>query len=166
VISCPSPLFRAVIGLAAVGITACDPSGNETPRVPRPDSWELGSHHAAAPRDCATVDPVLIIRVPLRHRSRAIDRLQNTTIVELSQQEAVAFLDLADTPANTPRPFLVRAIVKNEVAGRFDVTACADGLHVIHASLGQDIPPSTRLPIVVFLDRRPATVYVEWQMAR
>jgi len=64
------------------------------------------------------------------------------------------------------RPFLVRAIAKYEGTGGFFAYDCEDGLVIDHGSLGGSVPPSRRLPVVVFLDRAPARVFVVWTIAR
>jgi hypothetical protein len=71
----------------------------------------------------------------------------------------------ADPSTATLRPFLVRAVAKNEGSGAFSASACKDGLVIYHGSLGHWVPPSTRLPIVVFLDHVPARVFISWWMA-
>ena len=63
------------------------------------------------------------------------------------------------------RPYLIRAIAKNEFTGGFWVSVCDDTIFVIHGSLGHSIPPSIRLPIV-FLNSAPDHVYVGWNMAQ
>jgi hypothetical protein len=64
------------------------------------------------------------------------------------------------------RPFLVRAVAKYEGTGGFFAYACEDGLVIEHGSLGGSVPPSRRSPIVVFLDRAPARVFVVWMVVR
>jgi hypothetical protein len=63
------------------------------------------------------------------------------------------------------RPFLVRAIAKIEHTGGFEVGLCGDTLQIVHGSLGHRVPPSTRVPLVVFLEHAPASLYVSWSMA-
>jgi hypothetical protein len=62
----------------------------------------------------------------------------------------------------TLRPFLVRAVAKHEGTGTLSASVCKDSLVITHNSLGRSTPPSTRQPIVVFLDRAPTRVYVDW----
>jgi hypothetical protein len=63
------------------------------------------------------------------------------------------------------KPYLVRAVAKNEQTGHFRATRCGDDLVVSHGSLGHSTPRSTRLPLVVFLERAPVNIYVRWSMA-
>lgn len=62
--------------------------------------------------------------------------------------------------------FLVRAVVKNEATGLFGAKLCGTSLFVSHLSLGDTVPKSTRVPILVFLDHSPSDVYVTTGMAR
>lgn len=63
-------------------------------------------------------------------------------------------------------PYLVRGIVKNEWTGGFSAALCDGDLWISHLSLGVRVPPSRRVPVVVFLEKAPAHVYVKWGMAR
>jgi hypothetical protein len=62
-------------------------------------------------------------------------------------------------------PYLVRGIAKNEFTGGFYVTKCGYDIFVGQGSLGHSVPPSIRLPVIVFLDHLPTNVYVGWAMA-
>lgn len=63
------------------------------------------------------------------------------------------------------RPYLVRAVAKNEATGGFYASVCEGDLYVEHGSLGRSVPPSTRVPLVVFLRQPPSRVFVTWSMA-
>ncbi len=63
------------------------------------------------------------------------------------------------------RPYLVRAVAKNEGTGGFYASLCKSDLRIEHGSLGHSIPPSTRVPLVVFLRQPPQRVFVTWGMA-
>jgi len=56
-------------------------------------------------------------------------------------------------------PYLVRATAKHEATGQFHARTCGSSLLISHISLGDDVPPSIRVPIVVFLDDKPAQVF-------
>jgi hypothetical protein len=64
------------------------------------------------------------------------------------------------------RPYLVRAIVKNESTGGIGVSWCGDDLSVKNLFLGTKIPPSRRTAVVVFLEKVPVRVHVGWGMVR
>jgi hypothetical protein len=75
-------------------------------------------------------------------------------------------VDLAHEPtAPLLAPFLVRAVVMHERTGTFHVRICGDGLWVHHGSLGAANPTAIRLPVVVYLARRPKAVYSTWSIA-
>lgn len=64
------------------------------------------------------------------------------------------------------RPYLVRAVAKNEATGHFYASMCEGDLYVEHGSLGHSVPPSTRVPLLVFLSQPPNRVFVTWSMAK
>jgi hypothetical protein len=63
------------------------------------------------------------------------------------------------------RPYLVRAVAKHEGTGSFYAGLCGSDLHVVHGSLGRNIPLSTRVPLVIYLSRQPHRVFASWSMA-
>jgi hypothetical protein len=63
------------------------------------------------------------------------------------------------------RPYLVRAIAKNEFTGEFQASLCGKTLSITHFSLGRSTPASIPLPVVVFLNSAPANLYLSWDMA-
>jgi hypothetical protein len=95
-----------------------------------------------------------------RHRYRigSWDRAERERLDRLRQLEG-------DPATATLRPFLVRAVAKHEGTGAFFASICKDGLVITHGSLGHSVPPSVRLPVIVFLDRTPMRVFVDWRMA-
>jgi hypothetical protein len=72
---------------------------------------------------------------------------------------------MSDAAGSNLRPFLVRAVAKHEATGAFFASVCGESLVMVHGSLGHSTPPSIRVPVIVFLQKRPAAVYVGWQMA-
>jgi hypothetical protein len=63
------------------------------------------------------------------------------------------------------KPYLVRAIAKNEGTGTFYVYICGDDLEITHGSLGHSVPQSQRVPLVIYLKRQPQRVFAAWAMA-
>jgi hypothetical protein len=63
------------------------------------------------------------------------------------------------------RPFLVRAIAKNEFTGVFQASICGKTLSITQSSLGKTTPASIPLPVVVFLNSAPTNLYLSWDMA-
>lgn len=83
---------------------------------------------------------------------------QEARLVQLERLETSSSLAML-------QPFLVRGVAKNERTGGFGASWCGNDLVVAHLSLGAE-PPTMRIPIVVFLEKVPAGVYVTWAMAR
>lgn len=63
------------------------------------------------------------------------------------------------------KPYLVRAVAKHEGTGRFYAELCGGDLKIVHGSLGRTTPPSTRVPLVVYLRQQPSRVFATWSMA-
>ncbi|NOW48158.1 hypothetical protein FHW96_004342 [Novosphingobium sp. SG751A] len=129
-------------------------------------------------------DAARLIEFPLKGRSSLSSTLVATEIAELNARKHQALdqnqgsWSLADSGElnslseryesgiyRTSRPYLVRAVAKNEKTGRFFVSACKDDLYIEHGSLGHSIPPSIRVPLVVFLSHPPSKVFVGWNIA-
>jgi hypothetical protein len=72
---------------------------------------------------------------------------------------------MTDRSASDLRPYLVRAVAKNEGTGAFLASLCGEGLEIIHVSLGHSTPPTVRAPVIVFLQTKPAAIYAGWSMA-
>jgi len=86
-----------------------------------------------------------------------------------SDQERLDRLEaLEGSPAISKfKPYLVRAIAKNDYGTGFFVTDCEGSLGVMHGSLGSGPPPPTiRFPLVVFLAHAPKSVWAGWGMAQ
>ncbi len=78
---------------------------------------------------------------------------------------ALEALDASLTPRDL-KPYLVRAIGKNEFTGGFYISVCGKTVAVTHGSLGRGpTPPTIHLPIVVFLGDTPKSVVARWAMA-
>jgi hypothetical protein len=99
-----------------------------------------------------------------KRRSELEDHVGGWTQADQNHLDRLQTLQ-ADPLTATLKPFLVRAVAKNEATGGFYVSSCRDSLAVSHVSLGHSVPTSKRLPIIVFLKRAPTRVYVGWQMA-
>ena len=84
-----------------------------------------------------------------------------------STKDELADLDLFRTEhrLSALRPYLTRAIAKFEGTGAFTADDCGAVLNIIHGSLGHSTPPSTRVPVVVFLDHLPKRVHAAWSIA-
>lgn len=122
--------------------------------VPRLGDTSLASSLVAAELDALRARKH---RAVVERRDRW-SRVDEAVLASLSESFAAEVYE-------TYRPYLVRAVAKNEGTGRFYASMCEDALYVHHGSLGRSIPPSTRVPIVVFLNQPPIEVFVTWSMA-
>jgi hypothetical protein len=66
----------------------------------------------------------------------------------------------------TLRPYLAKAVALNETTGLFCGTLAADSLVIVHGCLGDHPMPMKKVPVVVFLPRKPEHVYHELSMAK
>lgn len=162
-------LFAMFVMSALAACAAPPPAGDaaagEALVVPPPDAWEGLAADLPAQRGCAPLLPDRLVAVPPSRRQDAVARLRDAAIVPLSRSQAVELAPGAGAIPDGAMPYLVRAAGKNALAGTFEAQLCGDVLWVSHRSLGRDIPPSIRLPVVVFLDRPPARVFVSVSMA-
>jgi len=65
----------------------------------------------------------------------------------------------------TLRPYLAKAVALNEATGLFCGTLAADSLIIVHGCLGAHPMAMKKVPLVVFLPRKPQHVYHELGMA-
>jgi hypothetical protein len=63
------------------------------------------------------------------------------------------------------KPYLVRAVAKHEGTGHFYAGLCGGDLQIVHGSLGRSTPPSTRVPLVIYLSQQPHRVFATWSIA-
>jgi hypothetical protein len=86
----------------------------------------------------------------------------------MSDQERLDRLETlsASSSINGLKPYLVRAIAKNDFGTGFFVAQCGDSLDISHGSLGRGpAPPTIRFPLIIFLDRQPKSVRATWAIA-
>jgi hypothetical protein len=134
--------------------------------------------------ELATSELQTIVDLPAGTTASIVNQIKNE-IARLSEQRRAALeshqgswsaadqqqLDrltttIADPTMSYLRPFLVRAVAKYEGTGQFSGSICGENLVVVHGSLGDSIPPSIHVPVVVFLKKKAMKVYAGWQMAR
>jgi hypothetical protein len=156
----------AMLALAACAAPppAVDPASADALVVPPPDAWEGLAADLPDQRHCEPVPPAQVAPVQPSRREAAVERLREVAIVSLTAIQAAELAPRAASAAGT-KPYLVRATAKNAVAGAFEARLCAGVLWISHRSLGRDIPPSVRLPVVVYLDRPPTRLFVSVSMA-
>lgn len=112
--------------------------------------------------------------VPMLIKSR-VEQLENQRAIVLRERKGswgggdemrLVELERLQSSLGRLKAFLVRAVAKNEATGSFSALSCSDALFVSHISLGETVPKSVRVPILVFLERAPANVYLTTAMAR
>jgi hypothetical protein len=145
---------------------AADPAAGDALVVPPPDAWEGLAADLPDQQLCEPVPAALVAPVQPSRREEAVERLRQVAIVPLSAAQAAELAPrAAGAAAGGAKPYLVRATAKNEATGVFYAQVCGGALWISHHSLGRDIPPSVRLPVVVFLDRPPTRLFVSVGMA-
>jgi hypothetical protein len=126
-------------------------------------AWFTGANAQTLTASKLAIDALAVLN---NERERVLSTRQGSwSGVQESRTVALERL-IASPRMATLQPFLVRGIAKNEGTGAFYASWCGDDLMISHLSLGAEPPPSTRLPVVVFLDRAPINVRVTWAMAK
>lgn len=131
------------------------------------DSWESFAV-PASPRECEPVlDRSLLQVTEPSRRDEAIAMLEHAAVVALddAESERLTGLPRPQGAGENLQPYMVRAVAKHVGTGRFLAGFCGDDIYVVHGSLGRSTPPSLRVPIVLYLDRRPERVFASWNIA-
>jgi hypothetical protein len=97
--------------------------------------------------------------------AEAEELLQWASILEISAEEASAFLGgaLPDVPG--ARPYLTRALYLNRQTYMFQVYTLGDKLLVYHGTLGRSPMTMKRQALVLQLGEEPAAVFLYCSMA-
>ena len=98
-----------------------------------------------------------------KHRAE-VERRDSWSVADEDELIALS-ARYADGGHRAYRPYLVRAVAKHEGTGRFYGEICGRDLSILHGSLGRSTPPSTRVPLVVFLSQQPDRVFASWSIA-
>lgn len=101
---------------------------------------------------------------PVTDIAGAIEKLEAVPIVELSPSDAASMTRKTASFRNK-KPFLVRGIAIEPQKGQFSVYLKNDAMLVMHNSIGDSLKSETRVPIVVWLDKKPSHIYVDCQLA-
>jgi hypothetical protein len=124
----------------------------------------LGPKDAAMGTTASDVVRRAITRLEERKRLQLTEKVGGWALAEQEHLDQLKALSRSPTTSML-QPFLVRAIAKNEGSGEFEASLCSGRvLWITHYSVGSAPPPSVRLPVIVFLEQAPATVYVDWSM--
>ena len=161
---------------------------------PLSDPWEWDNRDLPQSAGCIRLSDTLVAPVLPSERAAAISRLLEAPFVPLQDSEAAQLIgalapatgeslatsilrrDVARRPQSyvsegnghlvvDGRPFLVRAILKNE-SGAFTVEVCGDVVRVINEPFGASESRSRRTAVVVFLPQAPDHVNVTWSTDR
>jgi hypothetical protein len=92
--------------------------------------------------------------------------LQDGSIVELTDQEAVELIGKVLPDALGTKPYLTRGLYLNRGTGRFSVYILEDQLVVHHGSLGSSPVAMKRQALVLQLEQSPAEVFVTCSIAK
>ena len=156
----------AVIAAALCFIAPAAHAAEPQIALPAPDAWESNPAKQPDLRQCVPLTADHLVPVAPPERPAATSRLRDASIVPLAGAEAVALTGGHGIALTGVRAYLVRAVAKNETSGAFEARLCGPTLWISHGSLGHVVPPSTRAPVVVFLDRAPIDLFVSWSMAQ
>ena len=153
-------MTRALVLFAFTLLTGGIPGGSASAQhtcdIPTTNEW-LSERSPPTGGDVAEVDSALVHPVT-NDLALAIATLGVADVVELSSEAVVRFVGRA--PEHTSpdtRPYLVRAVYPTP-RPTLALSWNGNELHVFAGGLG--CSPFTKHPVVVFLDRRPASVRV------
>jgi hypothetical protein len=129
------------------------------------DPWYNPPSQGVLVGDGQRLDRARIHEVIESRHAEAEERLEDVSIVELSDEQAAAFIGQALPEAAGTKPYLARAVYLARATGSFSVTVYEDRLVVHHGSLGSGGYPMSRQALVLQLERAPAEVFVTCSMA-
>jgi hypothetical protein len=98
-----------------------------------------------------------------KHRAE-VERRDSWSVADETEFDALSARYAAGS-YRAYRPYLVRAVAKHEGTGAFYAELCGRDLRVVHGSLGRSTPPSTKVPLVIFLNEQPDRVLATWSIA-
>jgi hypothetical protein len=147
----------------------------ETPvaRLPIIGGWEADYRDIPRPGHCTRVDIGAIFPVEPELRDEAIAMLSRASAIAIDDGEARRLGGANGPPlpngpggpsllggARPPgRPYLVRAVARRGDNPYFFGDFCTGDLHLENAVISPSIPPSLRLPVVVYLEAPLRRVY-------
>jgi len=129
------------------------------------DSWYNPPPEGTPGRQWSELDRTRIHEVTESKEPDAERLLQDASIVELTDQEAVELIGKALPDAPGTKPYLTRGLYLNRGTGRFSVYILEDQLVVHHGSLGSSAVPMKRQALVLQLEQSPVEVFVICSMA-
>jgi len=165
---------RSVLLTVIAWGAGCEPSNEQSKESVRPlDAWYTDEHPSgsdisefATPRKWTQLEREHFGQVRGEHLAEAEKLLQDAPAVELTLEQATRFLEkLPKAPAGT-KPYLVRGLVLYRGTGNFTLYTSGTQLYVHHGSLGHELPPQMRQPLIAFLGFAPSKVFVACSLAR
>jgi hypothetical protein len=130
------------------------------------DPWYNPPPQGALVGEGQRLDRARIHEVVESRHAEAEELLEDVSIVELTDEQAAAFVGQALPKAAGTKPYLTRAVYLARGTGSFSVTVYEDRLAVHHGSLGSGGYPMGRQALVLQLERAPAEVFVTCSMAK
>jgi len=106
------------------------------------------------------LDRARIHEVVESKKAEAEELLENVSTVELTDEQATAFVGQTLPEAAGTKPYLARAVYPARGTGSFSVSVYEDQLMVHHGSLGSGGYPMGRQALVLQLEHAPAEVFV------
>jgi hypothetical protein len=130
------------------------------------DSWYNPPSQEVLVGDGQRLDRARIHEVVESRHAEAEELLEDVPIVEISDEQAAAFVGQALPEASGTKPYLTRAVYLARGTGSFSVTVYEDRLVVHHGSLGSGGYRMGRQALVLQLERAPGEVFVTCSMAK
>jgi hypothetical protein len=124
----------------------------------RSPPWDFESRSTKIPKD-------RFLPVTPESREKAIQLLQDVSVVELMEEEVVFWVRESPTHAPGLRPYLVRAVKLNRAGSGFTIFSRDRALWILNGALGWDNPPIVKAPLVIWLPAKPDVVYISCEMA-
>lgn len=130
------------------------------------DSWYNPPPTEALVGQGQRLDRARIHEVLESKQAEVEELLEDVSVVELTDEQAVEFVGQELPEVAGTKPYLTRGVYLARETGSFPVTVYEDQLVVHHGSLGSGGYPMGRQALVLQLERAPAEVFVTCSMAK
>jgi len=119
--------------------------------------------------DMPDLDPDTLLKAAIAEANAKAEKREEEAKDPFFAEQAKRFLEYAQEHRRSvkkaeemlgkTKPYLVRAVVLWEGTGGFDAYWKDSSLWVHHGCLGREAAPMKRRPLVIFLEKKPASVY-------